>query len=147
MDALDRLIRDLKNLDASARTGVIDNERNASKLLWQELGTENAPARPTLSATTDRLAPSIDRAIKRRVGLVLDGKVHTTGQEILADLARDLQEEVVAQINDDTTPELAESTKAARRRKGLDNRTLVETGDMRDAITVQVKANSKPWLD
>lgn len=148
MDDLDRLIRDLKHLDAAARVGVIDDPENTQKYLYQETGTETAPARPTLSATTDRLTPAINRSIKRKVLAVIDGRTHTTGQEILADVARDLCEEVVAQVNDDTPPELADSTKAARRSRGNDStRTLVDTGKMRDSITSESKSNSKPWAD
>ncbi len=41
-DALDQIIRDLSRLDARARTGSLDEE-NATKLAYQEFGTERAP--------------------------------------------------------------------------------------------------------
>lgn len=130
-DALDRLIRDLARLDGAAEVGALDPE-TAKKLSFAETGTRlGVDPRPVLSRTTDRLRPAIERSIRRQVGEVLDGRGRgVTGQEIAADLGRDLAEEVQNAIDGDTPPPLAESTKAKRRREGKDERTLVDSGEM-----------------
>lgn len=139
-DALDRLILDLGRASGSAVVGALDEE-NAQKLAWSEFGTLTAPPRPTLSVTTDRLQRPIERAIDKRLRAVLDGKDHhSTGQEILADVGRDLAEEVQNAIDGNTPPPLAASTLAARRRAGQGDRTLVATDEMRKSITVKASA-------
>jgi hypothetical protein len=141
-DVLDRLIVDLSRASGSAIVGVIDDEENASHLFWAEFGTTRGePPRPTLTVTTDRLAPAIFRAERAALGRILDGKDHhSTGQEILADVGRDLAEEVQDAIDNNPAPPLAASTLAARRRAGQGDRSLVATGEMRKSITVKTAA-------
>ncbi len=144
-DALDQLIRDLSRLDARARTGSLDEE-NATKLAYQEFGTERAPPRPTLSAATDRAEGDIARAIDRRVAQVIAGKRTMTGKTLLGEVAGMLQEQVVEAIDGNTPPELAPSTLAARRRRGNEStRTLVDTGDMKASITTEAKDGASDW--
>lgn len=136
MDALSRLLASLRRLDGAAVVGALDPE-NARKLAWAETGTPTSDPRPTLSVTTDRLRPAIERSLRRQVGEVLDGKGRgVTGEEIVRGLAGDLREEVVAAIANNTPPPLAESTKADRRRRGLGTQTLVAEGDMMRSIKV-----------
>lgn len=146
-DAFDRLIADMKRLTASARVGALDEE-NARKLAYQEFGTVTIPMRPTLSVTTDRLEPAINRAINRRLRDVIDGKGSASGEAILRAVGEDLREEVVAAIEDNTPPALAPSTLANRRARGNPStRTLVDTGKMRDSIKVETKAGAGDWAD
>lgn len=146
-DRLDNLIADLARLDGAAEVGALDPV-NAQKLAWQEFGTRTAPARPTLTVTTDAATPAIFRSIRRKVGEVMDGKGRgTTGQEIVGGVARDLAEQVRDAIDGDTPPELAESTKAARRRAGRDTRTLVNEGDMLRSIDVRTSADPRAFED
>lgn len=127
----------LGQLTGAAVVGALDEE-NAQKLAFSEFGTSTVPPRPTLSVTTDRLAPAIDRKVRREVGLVLDGKGRgVTGQEVVADVGRDLAEEVQGAIDGNVQPPLAPSTLAARRRRGQSDRTLVASGDMLRNIKVQ----------
>lgn len=146
-DALDQLIRDLSRLDARARTGSLDEE-NATKLAYQEFGTERAPPRPTLSAATDRAEGDIARAIDRRVAQVIHGQRTMTGKTLLGEVAGMLQEQVVEAIDGNTPPGLAPSTLAARRRRGNEStRTLVDTGDMKASITTEAKDGWQGWSD
>lgn len=146
-DRLDNLIADLARLDGSAEVGALDPV-NAQKLAWQEFGTRTIPPRPTLTVTTDALTPAIFRSIRRQVGEVIDGKGRgTTGQEIVGDVARDLGEEVQNAIDGNTPPELAASTKASRRRRGKDTRTLVDSGDMLRSIKVRTSADPRAFED
>jgi hypothetical protein len=122
---------------------------NAQKLAWSEFGTtRGVPPRPTLSVTTDRLTPAIDRSIKRQVGEAIDGRSRgVTGQEIVGGVARDLAEEVRNAIDGNTGKELAPPTKASRRRRGKDTRTLVDEGDMLKSIDVRTSADPKAFAD
>lgn len=138
-DLLDKILADLRRLGGSAIVGALDGE-NATKMAYQEFGT--APRRATLSPVTDAATPAIFRKITREVGDVLDGKgLGVTGQEIVGDAARDLAEQVQEAIDGDTPPPLADSTAAARRRKGRDVRTLVDSGDMLRSIGVETSAD------
>lgn len=144
-DGLDILIRDLQRLNARARVGALDEE-NAQKLAYQEFGTEQAPARPTLSATTDRAEGDINRAIDRRIKDVIEGKRSATGETILAEVGGMLAEQVREAIDNNTPPPLAPPTLAARRSRGNDStRTLVDTGAMRESITTETKAGWREW--
>lgn len=147
-DALDRLIVDLARLDGAAEVGALDPE-TARKLSYSEFGTSRGvPPRPTLSVTTDRLRPAIDRSIRRQVAEVLDGKGRgVTGQEIVGDVGRNLAEEVRDAIGGDTQPALAPSTKASRRRRGKDERTLVDSGDMMRGIAVRTSSDPGAFKD
>lgn len=143
-DPLDRIIRDVSRMHGSAAVGALDEE-NARKLLFSEFGTVTAPPRPTLSVATDAARASIDRAIARRVGDVLDGKSSQTGAQIVGGVGRDLAEQVRERIGNDTPPELAPSTLATRRRRGQGDRTLVATGDMLRSIDVEVSADAEAF--
>lgn len=140
------VMKGVGRLSGSARVGALDEE-NAKKLAFSEFGTTTASPRPTLSVTTDRLRPAIDRAIRADVQAVLDGKGRgVTGQEVLADVGRDLAEEVQNAIDGNTAPPLADSTLATRRRRGQGDRTLVASGEMLRSIKVETSAD-KDGLD
>lgn len=146
-DLLDKILADLRRLNGSAVVGALDGV-NATKMAWQEFGTNRAPARPTLSTTTDAATSSVFRSIQRQVGEVLDGQGRgVTGREIVAGLARDLAEEVQNAIDNNTPPPLAPSTAAARRRAGKDTRTLVDTGDMLRSIGVETSDDPDAFND
>ena len=137
----DQVLRGVRGLPASAVVGALDEE-NAQKLAYSEFGTPTAPPRPTLSVTTDRLRPAIYRAIQADVQAVLDGKGRgVTGQEVLADVGRDLAEEVQNAIDGNVQPPLAVSTLRQRRRRGQGDRTLVASGEMLRNIKVETRAD------
>ena len=145
-DAFDRLVADLRRLNGSAQIGALD-ETNATKLSYSEFGTPTEQPRPTLSAAFDANKAAIQRAIDRRVGVVLDGKSETGGRRIMAEVGETYRELVVEAIDGDTPPANAPSTLAAKRRKGQGDRTLVATGVMRDSIRVESKDDAKAWPD
>ena len=137
----DQVLRGVGRLSASAVIGALDEE-NAQKLAYSELGTSTADPRPTLSVTTDRLRPAIYRAIQADVQDVLENKARgATGQEVLADVGRDLAEEVQNAIDGNTSPPLADSTLRQRRRRGQGDRTLVATREMLRSIKVETSAD------
>lgn len=146
-DPLDRLIRDLARLDASARVGALD-EKNASHLHWAEFGTRTAPPRPTVSVATDKARASIERAVAKRVGEVFDGKAGTTtGRDILEKVGGDLAEQIQETIDSNVQPALAKSTLAARRRAAQGDRTLVASSDMMRSIKVESSSDPDRWRD
>lgn len=146
-DPLDRIIRDLGRLDASARVGALDQE-NAQKLHWAEFGTRTGePPRPTVSVATDKARASIERAVAKRVGDVFDGKSSATGRDVLQKVGGDLAELIQETIDSNVQPPLAESTKAARRRAGQGDRTLVASGEMLRNIKVETSSDPDRWRD
>lgn len=146
-DALDKLIADLGRLHGATEVGALD-EVNAQKLAWQEFGTDTAPARPTLTVTTDALTGAMHRAIDLQVRDVLDGKGRgVTGEEIVGDVGHDLAEQVREAIDGNTPPALAPSTVAKRRREGKDTRTLVDTGEMLRSIDVRTSDDPDAFVD
>lgn len=147
-DALDQMIVDLARLDGAAEVGALDPE-TARKLSYAEFGTrKGVPPRPVLTMTTDRLEKAMNRAVDRKVAEVLDGRGRgLTGEEIVADVGRDLAEEVRNGIDGDTGEPLAESTKRSRRRRGKDTRTLVDSGDMMRGIKVRTSADPGGFTD
>ena len=146
-DAFDRLIADVRRLEARARVGALD-EKNAEKLRRNEFGTPNGvPPRPTLTAAFDRSERALQRAVDRRVAAVLDGKSEAGGRRILSEVGEDLAELVRDEIGSDVQPPLAESTKQSRRRRGKDERTLVDSDEMRKSIRVESKADTGEWDD
>lgn len=144
-DVLARLIRDLSRLRGSAAVGAVDEE-TARKLNFSEFGTPTAEPRPTISVATDAHRAAIFRAIERQVGAVMDGRGRgTTGQEIVADVGRDLAEVVREKVDSNVPPDLADSTKARRLRLGRDTRTLVDSGDMMRSIGVETSADPEAF--
>lgn len=142
-DALDIILRDLQRMSAGAAVGAHD-EVNATKLKRQEFGTPTIPPRPTLTAATDRAERPIFDAVARKVRAVLDGKSRA-GEAIVQDVGADLAEQVRDEIANNVQPPLAESTKASRRRRGKDDRTLVDSGDMKASIRVETRADEDQW--
>lgn len=145
-DDFDRLLADMKRLDARARVGALD-ETNAQKLAWSEFGTVREPPRPTITAAFDRTKATMRRAIDRKIGAVIEGKSEAGGRRILSEVGEDFAEVVREEIDNNVPPENAPSTLAAKRRKGQGDRTLVATGEMRDSIAVESKSDSGAWHD
>jgi hypothetical protein len=145
-DAFDRLVADMRRLDGRARVGALD-EANAQKLAFSEFGTTTAPPRPTISAAFDRAEATLRRAIDRKIGAVIDGTSEASGRGILSAVGEDFAELTREEIDNNTPPENAPSTLAAKARKGQGDRTLVASGEMRDGIAVESKSDSKPWQD
>lgn len=151
-DDFDRLLADMKRLDARARVGALD-ETNAQKLNWMEFGTideegeQRIQPRPTITAAFDRTKATMRRAIDRKIGAVIDGKSEAGGRRILSEVGEDFSEVVREEIDNNTPPPLADSTVAQKRRKGQSDRTLVATGEMRESIRVESKSDSGRWVD
>lgn len=138
-DKLDRLIGRMRHASATADVGIIDDEENAQHLFWAEFGTVTAEPRPTLSRAYDQHERALQRAIDRRVGEFVDGDI-SSGEAVLREPAQDLAEAARENIDNNPPPELAKSTLAARRSRGnLSERTLVDSGKMRDAVRAVVR--------
>lgn len=138
-DKLDRLIGRLRHASATADVGIVDDPTNAQHLFWAEFGTITEPPRPTLSRAYDQHERALERAIDQRVGELVDGDI-TSGEAVLREPAHDLAEAARENIDGNRPPPLAKSTIAARRSRGnLSERTLVDTGKMRDAVLAVVR--------
>lgn len=147
-DALDRLIVQFGRYDASGRAGVFgpDHEEEAFHLACAEFGTvRGEPPRPTVTATWDASEGAVVRSVAARTRAFVDGDI-TSGEAILRPVVADLAELQREAIGGDTPPPLAESTKAARRRRGnASTRTLVDTGKMQGAVDSETKPGGEGW--
>lgn len=174
MDTLDRLIRNLKRLDASGRAGIIDDDDgHAQKLYWAEFGirrkkpeTKGAEendvdkddegsardhARPTVSVAYELLETSVNDRIDIGVDRVVADSARgssSTGQDIIDMEVKRLASGIVVAIKSNTPPALAEPTIAGRQRRGNSSTdTLVDTGKMRDAVRSETKPGAQGWGD
>ena len=143
-DVLDRLVADFAKGGASGRAGIFDDEDNASKLLWAEYGTDTAPARPTLSPAYDEEA--VTREIEAGVDALLGGR--GSAVSVVSSAVESLADRVVKNIESNTPPALADSTIEARRSRGnMSTATLIDTGEMRDAVRSEAKRGDDGWGD
>lgn len=127
-DDLDRLIEGLA--DTASLVGVIDDPENAIKAAAAEFGLGNNPMRPFL----DPAAQAFDVSDKAADLLISGGS-----RRMLREASDDLADIVVENLMANTPPALADSTVAARRRRGNPStRTLVDTWDLVRAIDVVI---------
>jgi hypothetical protein len=149
MDGLDHLLRSFSNADASGRAGIYDDEESATKLLFNELGTVSAPARPTLGPAFDEQAAvaEVSRGLGKHIDRTLTGG-KVDGEAIVSVVVSDVAERTRKNISDNTPPPLAESTIAGRESRGNGStRTLIDTGDMLAAVRSETKPGSAGWGD
>ncbi len=149
MDGLDRLIKAFERGDASGRAGIFDDEENATKLLFNEVGTVTAPARPTLTPAYDERAALSETA--RGIGSAL-GRATESGSidavAIVAGVVADIAESARENIRSNTPPALADSTIDARRSRGNESTdTLIDTGDMLSAVRSEAKPGAEGWRE
>lgn len=146
MDALDRLIKSFASLDASGRAGIIGDETNASKLLWNEMGTNRAPARPTITRAFDASAKDIEAKMAASMGKVVDGSA--SGRAVVEEAASALAEATREAIKSNTPPPLADATKESRMARGnASDATLIDTGAMLGAVRHEVKRGAEGWKE
>ena len=137
MDKLDSLIVTMRKASRSVRVGILGDEENATKAMWNELGTVRAPARPFLSTAAEV-------AERRILEVVEDGL--DAGSEPMREVEELLKAEVLRVIDSNVPPPLADSTLEARRARGnSSSASLVDTGAMRKAITSSSKQGAKGW--
>ncbi|MDN7763790.1 hypothetical protein [Burkholderia cepacia] len=107
----------------------------------QETGSpaNNIPARPHLVPGVQDARPKFEPQLQRGVEAALDGDLEQVQRRLnMAGIAA--QNSVRAKVNSNIAPELAESTLAARRRRGVTREsTLVDTAQYRNAITYVVR--------
>ena len=146
-DGLDNLIANMRRLSASGRAGVLDDEENATKLWFNEMGTKTAPARPTITVAWEKRNKDVAAKIESATGRAVDAAaagINVDGEAIVGGAAADFAEAIVAQIDSNTPPPLAESTVRGRLSRGNSSTaTLVDTGALRAAV----RAETKPGAD
>lgn len=99
----------------------------------------NIPARPHLVPGVQDARPKFEPQLQKGVEAALDGDLEKVDRSLnRAGLVA--QNSVRAKINSNIPPKLADSTLAARRRRGVTREnTLVDTGQYRNAITYVVR--------
>ncbi|HGL5074093.1 TPA: hypothetical protein ACKFHZ_001939 [Burkholderia multivorans] len=107
----------------------------------QETGSpaNNIPARPHLVPGVQDARPKFEPQLQKGVEAALDGDLEQVQRRLnMAGIAA--QNTVRAKVNSNIPPKLADSTLAARRRRGVTREnTLVDTGQYRNAITYVVR--------
>ncbi|RQZ31540.1 hypothetical protein DIE14_01085 [Burkholderia sp. Bp9017] len=107
----------------------------------QETGSpaNNIPARPHLVPGVQDAQPKFEPQLQKGVEAALDGDLEQVQRRLnMAGIAA--QNSVRAKVNSNITPELAESTLEARRRRGVTREnTLVDTGQYRNSITYVIR--------
>ena len=118
---------------------------NAALLYIHENGAPEVgiPARPTLKPGVKDAQVEIERRIRLGGQAALDGKPESVRNQYAA-AGQAGASAVKARINSNTPPPLKAGTLAARRRRGVKRtNTLVDTGQMRNAVTYVVREEKK----
>ncbi|MCA8145470.1 hypothetical protein [Burkholderia vietnamiensis] len=99
----------------------------------------NIPERPHLVPGVQDARPKFEPQLQKGVEAALDGDLEKVNRSLnRAGLVA--QNSVRAKINSNIPPKLADSTLAARRRRGVTREnTLVDTGQYRNAITYVIR--------
>lgn len=114
---------------------------NAALLYVHENGAPEVgiPARPTLKPGVRDARVEIERRLRLAGTAALEGKPSSVRAQFAA-AGQAGASAVKAKINSNVGPPLAASTLAARKRRGLKRtNTLVDTGQMRNAVTYVVR--------
>lgn len=118
---------------------------NAALLYIHENGAPEVgiPARPTLKPGIRNARSEIERRLRLAGEAALAGRPESVRNQFAA-AGQAGASAVKAMINSNVGPPLAESTLAGRRRRGLRRtNTLVDTGQMRNAVTYVVREDGK----
>jgi len=133
------LERRLERLDGMVIEAGLFDEKQAAKGIIHEFGTEDeegdelVPARPWLSVASDKNDEQWGDKMATAVGSVIDGRAPKPALETVgAKVADDIRD--VLDHQEMGGPDIKQSTKD---RKGSNER-LIESGDMRDAVTHEV---------
>ncbi|MGG6461402.1 hypothetical protein [Solilutibacter silvestris] len=154
-DNVEHVLRQIKALaknevligipDETAGRQTGDAITNAAIGYIQETGSpiNNIPARPFLVPGVEASLPVVEKSLKhgakqvlRGIGGAIDKALNKSGLQA--------QNSVRATINSGIDPALAESTLAARKRRGrTGTKPLIDTGQLRNAITYVIRKRSK----
>lgn len=125
--------------DSTRKDG--DTITNAALLYIHENGAAEVgiPARPTMRPGIKNAMPEIERRLKLAGQAALDGKPQSVRNQMAA-AGQAGASSVKRMINSNVGPPLKPSTLAARKRRGVKRtNTLVDTGQMRNAVTYVVR--------
>ncbi|MDN7820710.1 hypothetical protein [Burkholderia vietnamiensis] len=152
IDRLDEVLKSISGLvQKQVLVGVPDStagrKDESEPLSNAEIGyilehgspANNIPERPHLVPGVQDARPKFEPQLQKGVEAALDGDLEKVNRSLnRAGLAA--QNSVRAKINSNIPPKLADSTLAARRRRGVTREnTLVDTGQYRNAITYVVR--------
>ncbi len=118
---------------------------NAALLYIHDQGAPEAgiPQREVMAPGIKNAMPEIDRRLALAGKAALDGKPQSVRNQMAA-AGQAGASAVKAMINSNVQPPLAAGTLAARKRRGVKRtNTLVDTGQMRNAVTYVVREGDK----
>ncbi|MBR8279784.1 hypothetical protein [Burkholderia vietnamiensis] len=152
IDRLDEVLKSISGLvQKQVLVGVPDStagrKDESEPLSNAEIGyilehgspANNIPERPHLVPGVQDARPKFEPQLQKGVEAALDGDLEKVNRSLnRAGLVA--QNSVRAKINSNIPPKLADSTLAARRRRGVTREnTLVDTGQYRNAITYVIR--------
>ncbi|HDR8927232.1 TPA: hypothetical protein QDA78_003657 [Burkholderia vietnamiensis] len=152
IDRLDEVLKSISGLvQKEVLVGVPDStagrKDESEPLSNAEIGyilehgspANNIPERPHLVPGVQDARPKFEPQLQKGVEAALDGDLEKVNRSLnRAGLVA--QNSVRAKINSNIPPKLADSTLAARRRRGVTREnTLVDTGQYRNAITYVIR--------
>ncbi|MDN7413504.1 hypothetical protein QZM42_33805 [Burkholderia vietnamiensis] len=152
IDRLDEVLKSISGLvQKQVLVGVPDStagrKDESEPLSNAEIGyilehgspANNIPERPHLVPGVQDARPKFEPQLQKGVEAALDGDLEKVNRSLnRAGLVA--QNSVRAKINSNIPPKLADSTLAARRRRGITREnTLVDTGQYRNAITYVIR--------
>ncbi len=116
-----------------------DGESIAEYAAHNEYGTEHIPERPFMSMAFDENLPKIKRDFRKEVGKVISGA--STANTMLTVIGMKHAQRVQQTITGrDILPRLAPATVKAK--KGSE-KTLVDTGEMVNAVQIEIRGSKK----
>lgn len=129
---INKILNDLARLDGTIVAAGVMDSYNAKKAALNEFGTEKIPSRPFMRTAVNRYGKSWGNKAAKSMKAIIQGMgtdqvTELIGMQMKADISKTL-------INGPWTPNAA----ATIAKKGS-SRPLVDTGELRSAITYKVK--------
>lgn len=106
--------------------------------LWNEFGTKNVPARSFIRSTIEESIDKINHWREEALVSIIENGVPV--EKALEAIGMRIQVLIQNKIKSNVPPPNAESTREAKRREGVPDRTLINTGLMLRSVTYRVSA-------
>lgn len=128
------LVKNLKSLQNTVKVGIFNDEENATKAARNEFGvmSENIPSRPFMRKSIELLG---ERAVNKSLENI-DLTKSQGNNKILSSLGQNCANNMVEMI-DSSSDYFEANAPSTAIEKGF-NHPLLDTGEMRDAITYKI---------
>lgn len=143
-EVMKRLLREMPKLRGSyvsigfhEGAGEYDDGTSVVEVaLWNEFGTKDTPQRSFIRSTLEEHSDQINRWREEAMVAIVEKGVST--EKALESLGFKLQVLIQNKIKSNVPPPNAESTREHKKREGVPQRTLIETGLMLRSVSYRV---------